>query len=123
MLVLWICWHVLPCDSIDVISEVVGGERQTVDGYDRYEDDNPITPYLNEKYRTVVACLLWIVAVASATAGVWYIRSAGLIQNMSARNIVKVIAGIILIAAAWVMIHAGLDVYELGRVYAKHLFV
>lgn len=89
---------------------------------DRYRNDHPVTPYIGGKWRVTLACMSWFVAVVAGVGGFLCIKAAGLVKEISIRNVVWLIAGATLIIISWAMIHVGLDIYELDRIYLGHMF-
>lgn len=95
-------------------------QSQPEESQDRYEDDDPITPYFNVKWRPWLAGFTWIVALLFAWIGFWNVKSARTVEDISLRSMCRLLLGSGFVALAWVLIHVALDISELGRIYLRH---
>jgi hypothetical protein len=95
---------------------------QSDEGQQRYGYRHPITPYIDLKWRQVVAAVVFICVLVCGWIGFWYIQSAGAVEDISIRNARKLGVGLLLIVITWMAFHVAVDLAIFGRGYADHLF-
>jgi hypothetical protein len=89
-------------------------------GEDGNEECDPVRSHPNAKSSPYP--LVFALSILLFGYGLWFIQSAGLVKNISAINISKVVSGLIFILAGWATLHAALDLRDCGRVYLDHLW-
>jgi hypothetical protein len=98
----------------------VDGQAHSDQGEDGDSDDYPIGPYINVKWRFWVSSWTFLCVLILAGCGFSKIQSSGLVED-EAKARVQLTIGIAMVVAAWLFLHAGLDITTFGIVYRDHL--
>jgi hypothetical protein len=96
-------------------------ERQHEQRENGDKEGEPITSYTNGNRRFQYYVCGMVLGLLFAGLGMWFIQAAGAIEDINIVNLAKLGTGVILVLAAWMMIHAALDWLHYGQIYLEHL--
>jgi hypothetical protein len=77
----------------------------------------PITPDIDVKWRFPILASGIAFALIFGAIGFGFINSAGLVQDISIPNLLKVFSGVVFLLIAWIVTQAALNIFDLGKVY------